>query len=220
MGVGAGMSSAGSVAGEVPGQPGPGGPASPVVFISYAHDDAAHEERVRGFWLFLRASGIDARLDLPAGEERRDWAEWMTRQVRDADRVLVVASPEYKRRAEGDAGPAEGRGVQWEARLIRDRFYADQEAGLRLVLPVVLPGCSAGDLPLWLAPASATYYEVGGYTVAGAEKLLRALTGQWWDREPPVGAVPFLPPRGTGAVAGPGRPALRTQVLVEASRGR
>lgn len=33
-----------------------------LVFISYAHDDRAHEERVRDFWWFLRAQGIDARL--------------------------------------------------------------------------------------------------------------------------------------------------------------
>ena len=135
-------------------------------------------ERVRDFWLFLRANGIDARLDLPAAERRQDWAQWMMREVRDADRILVVASPEYRRRAEGDAGPDEGRGVQLEARLIRDRFYADQDAGLQLVLPVVLPGCSAEDLPLWLAPASATHYLVTGYTVAGADPLLRMLTGQ------------------------------------------
>ena len=68
--------------------------------------------------------------------------------------------------------------MQWEARLIRDRFYADQDAGLQLVVPVVLPSCSAGDLPLWLAPASATRYEVTSCTVAGAERLLRVLTGQ------------------------------------------
>ncbi len=53
------------------------------VFISYAHDDPAHDDRVRGFWLFLRANGVDARLDLPAAERRVDWAQWMTRQVRD-----------------------------------------------------------------------------------------------------------------------------------------
>ncbi len=108
------------------------------VFISYAHDDHEHEDLVREFWVFLRACGVDARLDL-ARADRVDWAEWMTREVRDADRVLVIASAAYKRRAEGDAGPAEGRGVQWEARLIRDLFYADQEAGLRRFVPVVLP---------------------------------------------------------------------------------
>jgi hypothetical protein len=168
------------------------------VFISYAHDDPGHEERVRGFWWFLREQGIDARVDLPAAECRQDWAEWMTRQVHDAVHVLVIASPEYRRRAEGDAGPGEGRGVQWEARLIRDRFYADQKTGLQVVIPVVLPGCSADDIPLWMAPASTTHYLVSEYTVAGAEALLRLLTGQPWQTEPLLGMPPVLPQRGPG----------------------
>ena len=140
------------------------------VFISYAHDDPGHEGLVRELWVFLRACGVDARLDLAAAQDRVDWAAWMTREVRDADRVLVIASPAYKRRAEGDAGPDEGRGVQWEARLIRDLFYADQEAGMRRFVPVVLPGGSAEDIPLWLAPASAAHYRVSEFTVAGAER--------------------------------------------------
>jgi tetratricopeptide (TPR) repeat protein len=186
------------------------------VFISYAHDDGVHEERVREFWLFLRAQGIDARLDLPAAEQRVDWAEWMTQQVRDADRVLVIASPAYKWRAEGDAGPDEGRGVQFEARLIRDLFYADQQAGLGRFVPVVLPGCSATDIPLWLGPASTAHYRVGEYTVVSAEKLLRLLTGQPAEVEPPLGSVPVLPPRGAEeAAGGAARPGLRTEVVIE-----
>ncbi len=207
------MGGAAGVTGESRGRAG----AAPVrVFISYAHDDAAHRERVRDFWLFLRANGIDARLDLPAAERRQDWAQWMTREIRDADRIVVIASPEYQRRADGDAGPDEGRGVQWEARQIRDRIYAGQDAGLQLVLPVVLPSGSAGDLPLWLAPASTTHYQVTGYTVAGAEALLRVLTGQPLETEPDLGAVPYLPPRDTCPAPSVARPALHTQVLIEA----
>jgi len=200
---------------ESPGSGAPGRGAPLRVFISYAHDDAAHVERVRDFWLFLRRCGIDAIVDLPAADERQDWAQWMTRQVRDADRVLVIASLEYKRRAEGDAGPGEGRGVQWEARLIRDRFYADQQNGLQLVLPVVLPGGAADDLPLWLAPASATWYQVADYTPGGAEDLLRVLTAQPREIVLALGPVPVFPPRG-GSPAPAARPALRTEVLIEA----
>lgn len=156
-------------------------------FISYAHDDREHEERVRQFWLFLRANGVDAVLDLAATDQRTGWTQWMTQQVRDADRVLVVASPAYRRRAEGDAGPAEGRGVQWEAGLIQELFYADQQAGLGRFLPVVLPGCSATDLPLWMRPASTTRYEITDFTVAGAKALLRVLTSQPGVIVPPVG---------------------------------
>lgn len=75
-----------------------------------------------------------------------------------------------KRRAEGDARPGEGRGVQWEARQIRNRIHADQDAGLREVLPVVLPGCSAADIPEWLAPSVATYYTLTEFTVAGRRR--------------------------------------------------
>jgi hypothetical protein len=220
-GGGGGLSSTGQVSGSGAGAE---SPVSPRVFISYAHDDEEHEERVRGFWLFLRANSIDAKLDLPGSEERRDWAQWMDRQVRGADRILVIASPEYKIRAEGDAEPDEGRGVQWESWLIRDRFYANQRTGLRLVLPVVLPGCSADGIPSWLAPAAATYYTVTDYTVAGAEILLRALTGQPEEAEPPLG--PRLRPRDTGVplsrdggtVAPVPRPVRRAQVLIEADR--
>ena len=187
------------------------------VFLSYAHDDADHEGRVREFWAFLRGCGVDARLDL-AVADRVDWAQWMTREVQDADRVLVIASPAYKRRAEGDAGPTEGRGVQWEARLIRDVVYADQSAGLRRFLPVVLPGCSQADIPVWLSPASAAYYQVAEFTVAGAEELLRVLTGQPDVLEPPLGPVPVLPPGGTApptAAGLAGRPGLRTEVVIQ-----
>jgi tetratricopeptide (TPR) repeat protein len=187
------------------------------VFISYAHGDAGHEELVRGLWLFLRANGVDARLDLPGAEERRDWAQWMSQQVRDADRILVVASAGYKSRAEGDAEPDQGRGVQWESWLIRQRFYADQRAGLRLILPVLLPGCSTADIPFWLAPDAATYYVVGEFTMAGAEMLLRALTGQPGEVEPLLGTVPYLPPRDQSVAAGVVRAALSTEVLIEAS---
>ncbi|MGD0605263.1 MAG: toll/interleukin-1 receptor domain-containing protein [Streptosporangiaceae bacterium] len=165
------------------------------VFISYAHDDPAHEERVRDFWLFLRGHGVDARLDLAAAGRRVDWAEWTTREVRDADRVLVIASPEYKRRAEGDAKSDVGQGVQWEARMIREVFYANQRLGLDRVVPVVLPGGTPKDLPLWLAPASTAHYVVREFTVAGAEALLRLLTEQPLEIVPTLGIVPVLPPR-------------------------
>ena len=83
--------------------PGEGSAGRPVrVFISYAREDQTHEDRVRQLWMFLRAQGIDARLDLPAAEQRQDWAQWMTQEIRDADYVLVIASP-------GTSGGPKGR---------------------------------------------------------------------------------------------------------------
>jgi hypothetical protein len=177
---------------------------SPVrVFISYAWDDDAHVDLVRQFWDFLRGQGgIDARLDMPAAGQPRDWLAWMQEQVEEADFVLVVASPEYKRRAAGRTAAGAGRGVQWEARLIREISYADNQAGLAKVLPVVLPGRSAAEIPLWLGPTTRTHYVVTHFTVAGADALLRYLTGQPYEVDPPLSPAPVLLPRQAGS--GPG----------------
>lgn len=174
---------------------GVGVPVRKRVFISYAHDDTEHVDRVRDFNHFLRRSGIDADLDLPAGERRQDWALWMLRGIRDSRHVIVVASPAYKRRAEGDADADEGRGVQWESALLRNIVYEDPAAAEEKIVPVVLPGGSADDLPLWLGPRTHGHFVVEDFTVDGAERLLRLLTGQPYETLPPLGPVPVLPPR-------------------------
>lgn len=165
------------------------------VFITYAHEDAAHDDAVRNLWLFLRANGVDAQLDRPASERRQDWPLWMLKQVRDAAFVLVIASPAYRRRSEGEAGPSEGRGVQWEAALIREYVYADRHAALGKFLPVLLPGRSNTDIPTWLGPTSTTHYSVTAFSTAGTEKLLRVLTQQPYETEPAIGQAPILPAR-------------------------
>lgn len=168
----------------------------PAVFLSYARepDDPGHEESVLRLWTFLRSCGVDARLDLGEAGERRDWALWMAAQIREAAYVLVIASPAYRRSAEGRGQAHEERGVQWEARLIRDAFYADPYALTRFV-PVVLPGQSVAGVPDFLAPATSTVYPVSDFTVEGAEKLLRLLTNQPEFIPPPLGPVPALAPR-------------------------
>ncbi|MEA2202730.1 MAG: hypothetical protein QOI89_3410, partial [Solirubrobacteraceae bacterium] len=184
------------------------------VFISYAHDNSEHEYRVREFWIFLRSNGIDARLDVSAAERRQDWSLWALRQVRRARFVLVVASPAYRRRAEDEVPAGEGRGVQWEAAMIRQEVYADPEAALNRFLPVVLPGCSASDVPVWLGRETSTHYLVSEYTQAGAERLLNLLTGQVSVAVSPPGTPSVLPLR--GKIAGKPR-GLRSELLINAS---
>ncbi|WP_405992815.1 SEFIR domain-containing protein [Streptomyces sp. NBC_00986] len=173
------------------------------VFVSYAHDDQKHVDQVRAFADFLRSCGIDAQLDLAAGERRQDWALWMLRGMRASRHVIVVASPEYKRRAEGDAPAGVGAGVQWEALLLREVVYKDHAASLDWIVPVVLPGGSVDDLPLWLEPHTTSHYPVEDFTVPGAEELLRLLTCQPRELVHPLGPRVVLPPRGqAGPVPG------------------
>ncbi|MEU8376144.1 SEFIR domain-containing protein [Micromonospora sp. NPDC048894] len=163
------------------------------VFISYAHESTAHIEAVRQLWTILRANGVDARLDLPATAQRNDWPLWMLEQFKRADFVLVVASAAYSRRTAGEADAGEGRGVQFEGGILRELYYSARPTWTRRILPVVLPGESKTDIPLFLGPTSATSYQIKELSTAGIEKLLRVITDQPAVIEPPLGPLPVLP---------------------------
>src|SRR5829696_7387691 len=169
--------------------------ASPRVFISYAHDSDDHQEAVRDLWILLRGCGIDARLDLPAAERRQDWPLWMLEQIRETDYVLVIASPAYRLRAEGTAAADEGRGVQFEAALLREELYRHRDAGMGKLLPVVLPGQSADNIPAYLGPTTATPLpgdraDPGGGGAAAAGTDQPAVGGRAAAGSDPHAAIP------------------------------
>ncbi|MFJ5557916.1 SAV_2336 N-terminal domain-related protein [Streptomyces sp. NPDC093250] len=144
------------------------------VFISYAHadDGGAHAQQVRSLWELLQAQGIDARLDQVGTDAHEDWAAWMRDELEAADFVLVVASPDYKRRAE-NPGADSTIGVAFEARLLRNELTHRPAMGIQRILPVVLPGSTNKDLPSFvehLAPIT-----MSTITLAGAEQLLHHL---------------------------------------------
>lgn len=165
------------------------------VFISYAHESDEHKEAVRQLWIMLRTeAGVDARLDIAAADRRRDWPVWMQQEATAADFVLVVASPTYRRRSEPGVAPDDGRGVQFEAALMRELVYSDPPTWVPKLLPVLLPGMTADDLPLWMSPHTCTTYRVTLFTVAGAEELIRTILRKPRHIEPVLGSEPNLPP--------------------------
>ncbi|MDX8031991.1 FxSxx-COOH system tetratricopeptide repeat protein [Lentzea sp. BCCO 10_0856] len=155
------------------------------VFISYAQESPEHRAVVLNLYAFLRENGIDAHVDQIAAGQRQDWSLWMADQIRDADVVLCVASEQYRLRSQGQVDERTGRGVQWEARLIRAAFY-DSQQDLQKFVPVVLPGQATSGVPDFLTPETATVYTVEDFTEQGAEDLLRFL----WQ-EPKYSATPL-----------------------------
>jgi tetratricopeptide (TPR) repeat protein len=165
---------------------------------------------VREFWRFLRSNGVDARLDQGVAGRRQDWPMWIRREMRAADFVVVVASPEYKAAAEGELGSEaeHGRGVRWESLQLVEQCYRSHQEALARIVPVVLPGSSPRDIPDFLRPASTTWYPVPELTVGGADALLRLLFGRDLTAVPPLGPVPDLPadlPSAAATVALPPR---------------
>ncbi|WP_410649723.1 SEFIR domain-containing protein [Amycolatopsis sp. cmx-4-54] len=179
----------------------------PHVFVTYAHDSPEHKERVRLFAEFLHGRiGLEVHLDQWDDAERRDWSLWALDHLDTADFVVVIASPDYKRRAEGRAAFDEGRGSQFEAARIRDRMTRNLGGEIKRILPVVFSGQSVDDIPNFLNPHSTTRYPVEVFTEEGVEDLLTAITGRARHQRPERGRW-----RG-GALcgAGPGRTSLAT----------
>ncbi len=110
----------------------------PTALISYSHDSAEHEQRVLELCNRLRARGIDAMVDqfLP-GAPSEGWPLWMERQIESRDFTLMVCTESYRRRFMEDEAAGVGRGVVWEARILRNLLYEDSERHNRIV-PVLV----------------------------------------------------------------------------------
>jgi SEFIR domain len=147
------------------------------IMISYAHESPAHAARVRQLFELLVAHDLQVVLDQFAAEERQNWSRWTVERIRDAERVLVVVSPAYRRRFERGADANAGRGVQFEGLLISEEIYKDPDTALRKFIPVLLPGATRDHIPTVLLPYSGTSYPVE-LTEAGVAPLVRLLGGE------------------------------------------
>jgi menaquinone-dependent protoporphyrinogen IX oxidase len=68
------------------------------VFISYAWENDEYRTLVKRLAARLREDGIDVRLDA-WHLEGLSIPEFMSREVRHADKILVVCSPQYRQKA-------------------------------------------------------------------------------------------------------------------------
>ncbi|MFI9811754.1 toll/interleukin-1 receptor domain-containing protein [Saccharothrix variisporea] len=167
---------------------------SPTAFISYVHGSARHKQLVLDFARLLQDHGVSTTLDRWTTGRRKDWYQWIVAEMTRADFILPIASKPYKAVFDGFAAGDKHRGTQAEAAVLRELLYSDRPRWLPKILPVVLPGRSASEIPLVLQPNTVDHYPVPELTSAGAEDLLRALTGQPKHMPPSLGTLPVLPP--------------------------
>ena len=103
---------------------------------------------------------------------------------RPVGRSRPAGEPDYKRRAEDGVASDDGRGAQYEASLLRELLGADRRTWEPRMLPVVLPGRSVEEIPLFLQPHTATHYIVSDLTEHGVGELLAVLRNQPRHRTP------------------------------------
>lgn len=132
----------------------------PTVFISYAHDNAAHSALVEKFAAWIQSHNFLVTYD-EKDVRPGDLHAWMDRQVRTSDFVLCVASPYYKQAFDmpTEQASAASRGVRHEASAIREEFARDRDKADQKILTVVLPDSTLDHVPDYLRPFSRYHYE-------------------------------------------------------------
>jgi len=176
----------------------------PTALISYSHDSEEHENRVLELANRLRADGIDCELDqyVPGGAPAEGWPRWMQARIEESDFVLMMCTPTYARRVLRKEAADRGRGVVWEASLLYNLLYFDDEFKARAV-PILIGDATVRDIPL---PFRDNYVDLR--TPDGYPQLLqrlyrrpRAAKPQVGDRAPvPAATSATSPPTASVAV--------------------
>jgi hypothetical protein len=105
----------------------------PRVFISYTGTSLGHEEWVKGLAQWLRANGVNARLDQWHLRHGMDVAQWMCNELDLADRVLLICDERYAQKADRRHG-----GVGWEIRIVQgDLLGRADDATTTRYLPII-----------------------------------------------------------------------------------
>lgn len=161
----------------------------PTALVSYSHDSVDHERRVLDLSNRLRARGIDSLVDqYLSGAPSEGWPLWMERQIEQRDFTLMVCTEAYRRRFMEDEVAGVGRGVVWEARILRNLLYEDSQRHGRIV-PVLLESDARAFVPTVFR---GHFYDLSDER--GFESLLRHLL-----QEPgaEAGAIGSLGPQGS-----------------------
>ena len=156
----------------------------PLVFLSYSHDSKEHKQWVASFANDLVTNGIQVlfdQWDLNFGD---DVPKFMERGVAAADRVLMVCTEEYVRKADDGKG-----GVGYEAMIVTGELVRD--LGSNKFIPVVRQSGGETILPRCVSTRLYINLGEGGQSDEEFEKLLRELHEARLVSKPALGKNPF-----------------------------
>ena len=158
---------------------------TPKVFASYSHDSDEHKEWVRELCTKLRESGVDVILDqwdLGPGDDR---ILFMENGVTDSDRVLVICTDSYVKKAN-----AREHGVGYEGYIISAELV--HNLGTDKFIPIIRQSSDENKTPTFLKPKIYIDFIKDGQFDVSFEQLLREIHGAPLHPKPPLGKNPFV----------------------------
>lgn len=159
-------------------------PEAPVVFISYSHDSPSHKQWVAELAASLRRAGINAVLDQWDLRPGDDVTRFMEAGMAGADRVLVVCTDDYIRKADAGEG-----GVGYERLIVTAELV--NNLGTNKFIPIVRNVTGERKAPVFLATRLYIDFSNQDEFEDKLEELLRELHRAPAAVKPPLGKNPF-----------------------------
>ncbi|WP_018681513.1 toll/interleukin-1 receptor domain-containing protein [Actinokineospora enzanensis] len=144
------------------------------VFVCYAHESPRHKADVKLLANLLLESGFDVHLDQFESAVRRDWHQWSVAMMKECDFTLVIASPTCAALANGSAGSERNRGLHQELVVLRTLYQRNPDWWC-YVLPVLVPGQTTKEVPLFLGAEAEGRYSLDDLTRRGIGNLVAAM---------------------------------------------
>lgn len=170
----------------------------PTVFISYSHDSEEHAARVLALSNRLRQDGLDCILDQYVGAPAEGWPAWMDRNIKAADKVIMICTETYYNRVMGIEKQGTGKGVKWEGNLIYNHIYHADTKNTKFI-PVLFQDGKVEFIPTPLQ--GSTFYRVD--SPEGYDSLYWRLTDQYKADQPTVGQIRKRPDKKPVELFGP-----------------
>jgi hypothetical protein len=158
---------------------------SPNVFISYSYDSDDHRQWVKSFATALRKNRVNAVFDEWDAALGQDLAEFMSKGIASADRVLLICSERYAEKSDRGDG-----GVGYERLIVTAELL--RKIDTHKFIPVMREN-NACRLPI--AIGARKYIDFNDDSVFDAKlaELTKALIGTSEAAKPPLGTGSLIP---------------------------
>ena len=154
------------------------------IFISYSHDSDDHKAWVKTLGTDLRANGIDVVLDQWDLALGQDLSLFMQNGILKSDRVLMICTPNYVKRAEDGTG-----GAGYERLIVTAEMV--QTIDTIKFIPVARGNHSDNIVPRFIGPRLYSDFRNDNDYEVKLKELLEDLHGLSSSSKPPLGPNPF-----------------------------
>lgn len=158
--------------------------ASPKAFASYSHDSPEHKEWVLHLCTKLRENGVNVILDQWDLSLGGDLTRFIENGVRDADKVIVICTPDYVKKAN-----TRQRGVGYEGSMITAELYQNLET--TKFIPIIRQSSGNKKTPDFLGTRVYIDFTDDSQFDVNFDELLREIHQAPRVRKPPLGKNPF-----------------------------